>query len=241
MRSARRPALVASGLNGPSATISSASLAKSPGPALAIAAMICWRPAWMASGSLLLPISRAISASLGSASVWARNAGSEISVGSGRKQGVDQRRVAVHRLSCLRVGSGGDEIRQSKVVQRLPAGKQVAVVPGDVSAIGGRLFEMQVDWRRRSRGSATRTGREVMPVEARRSACASTRCSTSAVTSAPVTPEVTLASEPSSSRSPMRSGICIGSLELWPGVGGTICSSDSVEVRFGGVIGASRR
>ena len=118
-------------------------------PASAIVARIAWRPAWMASGSLLPPISRAMSASLGSASAWARKAGSRLSSAAAARSASTKAASHVTGLPCAGVARRLQQVRQRQVVQRLPAGEKIGLVPGDMGADRPALWlEMQVDRRR---------------------------------------------------------------------------------------------
>ncbi len=198
--------------------------------------MICCRPAWMASGSLLLPISRAMSASLGKARAWARKAGSRLSSAAAASSASIS--AASHSAGCpaLALAAAATRFGKARSFMACQRAKRSLSMRAIWARSVRRLLEMQVD--RCGKAAVERQDRARRRCrKRRRSACARRRCSTSPVTSAPVTP-VVVASEPFSSSRPTRSGMCIGSLLLWPGVGGTICSSDSVRVCCRCIIGA---
>ena len=116
-----------------------------PGRLPRSAVMICWRPAWMASGSLLLPISRAISASLGRASACARKAGSSLPSAAAARSASIRALSQFCGLAGFCAGCRCHQVRQGEIVQSLPAGEQITFVSGNMSSIGRRLLEMQVD------------------------------------------------------------------------------------------------
>ncbi len=143
------------------------------------------------------------------------------------KQGVDERIVTVNRLAGTRFRCRLDEIVEGHRVQRLPACEEVGLVARDQRTMLGALRQVQID----GRGEAAVEGGDRLGWDAGKGDRLFALGQVQYVAGDLGAGDGQgLASLPSGSSNPKRSGICIGALLLCPGVGGTVCSSDSVYV-----------
>ena len=224
LASDRRPAEAASGENGAAPASRSTSAARRLPTRSAMRALTWLRAEAMASGSTSRPISRAISASPGSCSTWARKAASSAS------------------FSATSASASMSSTSKSTISPRAAsAAPAVSERMASVCAACQRLNGSASVLSRKSRSASERSMLSLTGAEKPRSSEGTGRLETpwktivwlssvSWITSPSTRPPAERSkarSSPLAPTRPKRTGMCCGCLLGWPGVGGHDCSSVS--------------